>query len=64
MTSNKIFEYSNEFLEEIINDLIKLKIQKIANPKNNDFDNKLRLILGKNYNETKFQNLTSKRYSI
>ena len=60
MTSNKIFEYSNEFLEEIINDLIKLKIQKIANPKNNDFDNKLRLILGKNYNETQFQNLTSK----
>ena len=55
MTSNKIFEYSNEFLEEIINDLIKLKIQKIANPKNNDFDNKLRLILGKNYNETQFQ---------
>ena len=28
MTSNKIFEYSNEFLEEIINDLIKLKITK------------------------------------
>ncbi len=59
MNSKRIFEYSNEFLEEIINDLIQLKIQKIANPKRNEFENKLRLILGKDYNETEFVNLTS-----
>ena len=59
MKSKKIFEYSNGFLDDIIGDLNNLKIQKIANPKNNDLDIKLRLILGKNYNETEFQNISS-----
>ena len=59
MKSKKIFEYSNGFLDDIIDDLNNLKIQKIANPKNNDLDIKLRLILGKNYNETDFQNISS-----
>ena len=59
MNSQQIFKYSEDFLEEIIEDLIKLKIQKISNPKNNSFDNKLKAILGKKFEETKFQNIIS-----
>ncbi len=59
MNSNQIFDYSEDFLNEIIEDLLKLKIKKIANPKNNDFDNKLKLILGKNIDENNFRILTS-----
>ena len=59
MNSQQIFKYSEDFLEEIIEDLIKLKIQKTSNPKNNSFDNKLKAILGKKFEETKFQNIIS-----
>ena len=54
MNSNQIFEYSEHFLKEIVEDLIKLKMQKISNPKINEFENKLKLILGKNFDETEF----------
>ncbi len=57
MNSNQIFEYSEHFLKEIVEDLIKLKMQKISNPKINEFENKLKLILGKNFDETEFNKL-------
>ncbi len=57
MNSENIFEYSEDFLKEIIDDLIKLKIQKISNPKNNEFDNRLKQIVGKNLNENELENL-------
>jgi preprotein translocase subunit SecA len=59
MNSNEIYKYSDDFLNEIIEELIELKIKKNSNPKNNDFDNKLRLILGKNYTEEEFKDLIS-----
>ena len=59
MNSQQIFKYSEDFLEEIIEDLIKLKIQKSSNPKNNSFENKLKVILGKKFEETKFQKIIS-----
>ena len=59
INSDKIFEYSEIFLQEIIENLIKFKIDKLSNPKNKDFDNKLRSILGKNFNEEEFKELTS-----
>jgi len=59
MNSDQIFNYSDEFLKDIIKDLISLKIKKISNPKNNDFDNKLRLILGKSFKEDDFKELIS-----
>ena len=55
MDSNEIFAYSDDFLGEIIEDLINLKIQKISKPKNNDFNNKLKPLLGKDFNETEFK---------
>jgi len=51
MNSDLIFEYSNDFLEEIVDNLINLKLRKDSDPKNNDLNNKLRLILGKNLDE-------------
>ena len=59
MDSDQIFKYSDNFLDEMIADLIKLKILKKSNPKNNDYENKLKLILGKNITEPEFKNLTS-----
>ena len=59
MNSNQIFEYSEQFLEEILQNLIHLKTQKLSNPKSSEFDNKLRSILGKNFNEDEFKNFIS-----
>jgi len=57
MNSNRIFDYSNSFLEEIKEELISLKIQKLSSPKNIDFDTKVRVLMGKDLNENDFQNL-------
>jgi preprotein translocase subunit SecA len=59
MNSKNIFVYSDEFLEEIIEDVIKLKIQNISNPKNNEFNNRLKQIVGKSFNEDELKKLIS-----
>ena len=51
MNSDQIFSYSENFLKEIIDDLIKLKIQKIANPKSNEFKNRLKSLMGKSFRQ-------------
>ena len=59
INSDEIFTYSDQFLEEIVNDIIKLKSQKLNNIKTNEFEKKLKLIIGKNYKEDEFNNLIS-----
>ena len=59
MRSEKIFQYSEDFLQEILEDLIKLKIKKQSNPKNKDFEIKLKSILGKNFEEAELKMLIS-----
>ena len=59
INSDQIFSYSENFLTEIVNDLIKLKIQKIANPKINEFKNKLKSLIGKSLEEKEFLELIS-----
>ena len=59
MNSDQIFYYSEDFLNEIINDLLKLKVKKISNPRNNDFDNKLKILMGKSLEEKMFSELIS-----
>ena len=59
MNSDQIFSYSEDFMMEIINNLKKLKNDKINNPKSNEFENKLKKIIGKNYNLEDFNNLIS-----
>ena len=57
INSSKIFEYSNEFLNEIMDDILKLKSEKLSNPKNTEFTNKLKMLLGKSFDEAEFNNL-------
>ena len=51
MDSKNIFDYSNEFLKEITEDLIKLKISNLSNPKSNEFNNRTKQIAGKSFED-------------
>jgi preprotein translocase subunit SecA len=53
MNSDKIFSYSDEFLEEMLENLISLKGQTLINPKNNEFNNQLKVIFGKSLDDKK-----------
>ena len=44
INSENIFDYSDEFLKEISDDLIKLKISNLSNPKSNEFYNRTKQI--------------------
>jgi len=57
MNSEEIFSYSEGFLGEIIDDLIELKIQKLSNPQNIEFDQKLKALIGKSLDENQFREL-------
>ncbi|WP_440655608.1 preprotein translocase subunit SecA [Candidatus Pelagibacter sp. HIMB1509] len=59
MNSENIFDYSDEYLKEISEDLIKLKIQNLSNPKSNEFNNKVKQIVGKSFNDTELESLIS-----
>ncbi len=59
MNSDQIFSYSENFLSEVIDDLIKVKIKKIANPKSNEFNNRLKSLMGKSLEEKEFLDLIS-----
>ena len=59
MNSQSIFDYSDEFLKEIIEDIIKLKIQNLSNPKSNEFSNRLKQIVGKSFDESELKGLIS-----
>ena len=61
MDSDKIFDYSINFLNEIKKDLISLKIQKISNPKSSHFENQIKTIMGKNFNEKELEDLLKKK---
>ena len=58
MNSEEIFNYSESFLNEIIDNLIQLKIQKLSNRKSNDFKNKIKSLMGKNLDEKEFNEIT------
>jgi len=57
MNSETIFDYSEEFLKEIIDNIINLKRYKKSDPKNTEFDNKLKTIVGKSFDDKEFQEL-------
>ena len=57
MNGENIFDYSNEFLKEISDDLIKLKISNLSNPQSNEFNNKTKQITGKSFEEDEFNKL-------
>ena len=57
INSDKVFDYSDEFLSEIINHLIALKIQKLSKIKNNEFNSQLKILLAKSVDDKEFENL-------
>jgi len=59
INSEKAFDYSDEFLLEIMNHLISLKIQNLSKTKNNEFNNQLKMLLGKSINSEEFEILTN-----
>jgi len=61
MNSENIFDYSDEFLKEIIENIVKLKIQNLSNPKSNEFSNRLRQIVGKSFEEGELQEIITSK---
>jgi preprotein translocase subunit SecA len=61
MDSQSIFDYSDEFLKEIIDNIIKLKIQNLSNPKSNEFSNRLRQIVGKSFEEVELKEIITSK---
>jgi preprotein translocase subunit SecA len=59
MNSDEIFTYSDEFLSEILEHLLFLKTQNLSKTKNNEFNNQLKILLGKSINDEEFKDLTS-----
>jgi preprotein translocase subunit SecA len=59
INSKEIFDYSNDFLSEITDHLITLKAQKLSETKNNEFNNQLKNLLGKNTDDKEFETLTN-----
>ena len=53
INSKKIFEYSDEFLQEIIDELIQIKSKKINIPKSNEFENRVKSLMGKKFDASK-----------
>ena len=56
LNSKEIFEYSDEFLLEIIKNLIILKTQNLSQDKNNEFTNQLKILLGKSFDKDQIEN--------
>ena len=59
MNSEKVFKYSDEFLSEIMDHLISLKAQGLSKNKNNEFNNQLKILLGKSIDDQEFENLNN-----
>ena len=60
INSDEIFDYSDNFLDEIIEEIILLKSQKLSDLKSKSLENKLRSVLGKNINEKEVEILLNK----
>ena len=59
INTENIFDYSDEFLLEIIDYLIHLKTQNLSKVKNNEFNNQLRILFGKSIDEIEFKILAN-----
>ena len=57
INSKKIFDYSDEFLLEIVNNLIVLRAESLSSKKNSEFNNQLKILLGKSFDEKEIENL-------
>ena len=61
INSEKVFDYSDEFLLEIIDYLMSLKNQKLSKTQNNEFNSTLKKFLGKSIDDNEFDSLIDLR---
>ncbi len=61
MNNNEIFNYSDNFLKDIIENLIKEKKEYLSNPKVNEFNTKLISIFGKSFKDSEIDDLTKSK---
>ncbi|MDA9071423.1 preprotein translocase subunit SecA [Candidatus Pelagibacter sp.] len=64
MNSEKIFDYSEEFLLEITDNLILLNNKNFSKTKNNEFNNQLKLLLGKSIDDKEFESFTNLKSDV
>ena len=57
INSVEIFNYSDDFLSELLEKLMDIKNKYLTNPKNTEFGKNLKSILGKSFNEQEIKNL-------
>jgi len=57
INSKKTFNYADDFLDEIIPHLLKLKNKHLSNPKNSEFTTKVKSIIGKSFNDDETNNI-------
>ena len=57
MNNKEIFDYSDNFLKEIIENLIKEKKENLSNPKANEFKRKFISVFGKSFNDNEINEL-------
>ena len=57
INSNQIFSYSDNFLSETIDNLLISKKEYLNDLKGNEFNNQIRSLLGKSFNEEEIKNL-------
>ena len=57
INSKKTFNYADDFLDEIIPHLLKLKNKHLSNPKNSEFTTKVKSIIGKSFNDDEANNI-------
>ena len=57
INGKKAFNYADDFLDEIISHLLKLKNKHLSNPKNSEFTTKVKSIIGKSFNDDETNNI-------
>ena len=64
MNNKEIFNYSNNFLKDIIEDLINDKKKYLTNPKGNEFNRKFISIFGKSFSDEEINELTKSNEKV
>tara|TARA_Y100001970_G_scaffold246166_1_gene313848 strand:+ start:4319 stop:6865 length:2547 start_codon:yes stop_codon:yes gene_type:complete len=59
MNSKNIYEYSDQFLIEIVDKILKLKTQSLENPKSNELGNRIKMLVGKSFEDNELEKLIS-----
>ena len=57
INGKKAFNYADDFLDEIISNLLKLKNIHLSNPKNSEFTTQVKSIIGKSFNDDEANNI-------